>query len=101
MKKAKQPSKILRLMDRLINEQPDDKEKGVFLMSEKTLKLYRKAVGNFTGIYKGHKVRTLNGVSDTNLYLMSENEYESLKINIIENIKKQTVPAKPIRKLDK
>lgn len=88
-------SKLTELMSGMIDKYPRDIE-GVFVLSFKNMKDFRKSTGTISGSFKGYKVRKVKQAPNDKIYLLSEKEYheliEGLKspISIINKQKNET-----------
>lgn len=67
-----------------MNEKNESLERGVFVMSKKTMKQFRKESKRFPETFLGHKLRTLQGCPDEKIYLMGDDEFAELKSQIFQ-----------------
>jgi hypothetical protein len=67
-----------------MNKRNESLERGVFVMSKKTIKQFRKETKRFPDKFLGHKLRTLQGCPDEKIYLMEEDEFAELKSEIFK-----------------
>ena len=83
---------LTETLDIMIDKNPTT-ESGVFVMSMNNLLKFRKT-HNFSGEFKGHKVRGMKQAPEDKIYLLSEDDYQQLK----EAVKN---PIKTIKNKDK
>lgn len=67
-----------------MNERHPDDDKGVFVMSQNTIRQFRKETKRFPETFLGHQLRTLQGCPDDKIYLMSPDEFTEMKSALFE-----------------
>jgi hypothetical protein len=94
---------IMQDMNAKNNEGPEEEKKpfGVFVMSRETIRRFRKEARSFGGVFLGHKVRMLKSCPNEKIYLMSNEDFHTLKYGMEtakeDQIEKIQTEAKMVR----